>query len=709
MFKIIKFLKGHVPAALLVAALLIAQVTSELALPQYTSDIVDVGIQQSGIEYAVPERISAGTLDDLTMFLGAEDAELVRTAYAEEADGELVLNDGVDRAALEDVLTAPEALLYSLGEEPDELNALREGYASGLYSEKDMLELCAGYAATLESDSILTQRALLLVKAEYAALGVDVAALQNAYLWNMGLKMLLLTLATVAAAILAGLIASRTAAAIGRDLRAQVFKQVLSYSGAELDGFSTASLITRSTNDVQQVQQVLVMMLRIVMLAPIMGIGGILKVVDTNTGMGWIIAIAVGAVFALVGTLMSVTLPKFKLMQTLVDRLNLVSREILTGVPVIRAFSREEHEKKRFDAANTALLKTMLFTNRTMNLMPAGMSLIMNGITLVIVWVGARGVDLGTMQVGDMIAFINYTMQIVMSFMMLTMISIMLPRAAVAAGRIDEVLKTTSRILEPAEPKHCTGDGLVRFEDVSFRYPNAENEVLEHISFMAEPGRTTAIIGSTGSGKSTLLNLIPRFYDVTGGRITIDGVDVRDLPIAELRGMLGYVPQQAVLFSGTVESNIKFADETLDDAFMRDAAAVAQAEEFITEKPEGYASPIAQGGSNVSGGQKQRLSIARAVAKAPHIYLFDDSFSALDYKTEVALRRALSTHVASASVIVVAQRISTILHADRIVVLDDGRIAGIGTHSELMASCQTYQEIARSQLSASELGEGEGA
>lgn len=536
------------------------------------------------------------------------------------------------------------------------------------------------------------------------AMGMGDSQTQMSYLWQMAGKMVLVTLIVVLAAVCVNYIASKTAAQVGRDLRRNVFSKVLGFSHAELDRFSTASLITRSTNDIQQVQMVVVMLLRLVLFAPIMGIGGIIKVVNTKTGLGWIIVLAVACIFVLVMVLMAVAMPKFKKMQTLVDDLNLVSREILTGLPVIRAFHKEASEEKRFDGVNTALKKTQLFTGRTMAMMMPFMTIIMNGISVLIVWFGAKGVDLGTLEIGDMMAFITYTMQIVMSFMMLTMIAIMLPRAIVSAGRIEEILTCAPTIRTPEQAETVDAPrGEVKFDHVSFQYPGAEHYALRDISFTASPGKTTAIIGSTGSGKTTLLNLIPRFYDVTEGSVTLDGVDVRKLGLKELRDALGYVPQKAVLFSGTIESNIKYAGEVSDEEMMT-AAQVAQSTEFIEEKDRGYQSPIAQGGSNVSGGQKQRLSIARAVAGKPKVYLFDDSFSALDYKTDAALRRALADSAKDAAVIIVGQRIATVMHADTIIVLKDGEIDGMGTHEQLLKTCGTYQEIAVSQLSEKELG-----
>ncbi len=556
--------------------------------------------------------------------------------------------------------------------------------------------------------ALIAQRARLAVQAEYEALGWNLESYQNSYMLRTGGKMLAMAVVMMLSSILVGLLSAWVSAKLGLDLRGQVFQKVVAFSHGEMERFSTASLITRSTNDIQQIQMVSVMLLRMVAYAPIIGIGGVFKVAHTKTGMGWIIGVAVGSIILLVGILMSVTMPKFKKMQSLVDRLNLVSREILTGAPVIRAFSREEFEEKRFAGANRDLMKTQLFTSRMMSMMMPAMMLIMNCITVMIVWFGSKGVDLGALQVGDMMAFITYTMQIVMAFLMITMVSVMLPRAGVAANRIDEVIRTQESIIDPPAPASPPAQGFqgkVSFEDVSFSYPGAKEHAISHISFTAEPGKTTAIIGSTGCGKSTLLNLIPRFYDVTEGRIAIDGIDIRDMAQKELRALIGYVPQKGVLFSGTIATNLQFAGNVTEEA-MKEAAQIAQAESFILEKEDRYESPIAQGGANVSGGQKQRLSIARAVAKAPRIFLFDDSFSALDYKTDVALRKALAAKTRNASVIIVAQRISTILHADQILVLEDGKAVGQGTHQELMATCETYQEIARSQLSEEELQGG---
>lgn len=558
---------------------------------------------------------------------------------------------------------------------------------------------------------LAVQGACEITLPQYTADIVDVGVQNSdmAFLKSAGFKMAGISVIMMLAACCSSFVASRTGAAIGRDLRSRVFKKVVSFSGAEIDRFSTASLITRCTNDVQQITMVSIMLLRMVLYAPIIGAIGIAKVITSQTGMAWIIALAVGAIVALVFTLMGLALPKFKIMQKLVDKLNLISREILTGISVIRAFNRQEEEEKRFEAANRDLMKTQLFANRVMTFMMPSMMMIMNCISVLVVWAGAKGVDAGRMQVGDMIAFITYAMLIVMAFMMITMISIMLPRAGVAAARIDEVLNTEESIKDPASPQHDDDkkfEGEIRFENVSFTYPGAEEPVLSDITFTAEAHKTTALIGSTGSGKSTVVNLIPRFYDVTGGRILIDGTDIRDITQKKLRSAIGFVPQKGILFSGTIESNLKYADENISDETMKMAARTAQAAEFIEAKPYAYEAPVAQNGSNVSGGQRQRLAIARAIAKQPQIYLFDDSFSALDFKTDAALRRALAENTADATNIIVAQRVSTIMHADRIIVLDEGRIVGIGTHDELMKNCGEYREIAESQLSKAELEGG---
>ncbi len=710
MGKIMKYLGEHKAAVMAIFLLLIVQAYCDLSLPQYMSDIVDIGIQQSGIEYAVPEEMRAQTMDGLCLFLSEEDAARLQDSYEMTEDGNYRLK-GLHKEELQDLeamlglpMVAMSSITQETGIEVSDLQAMLE---SGQMTKEQVLQAEEAAKANMGdmSESIISQKARLMVKQEYKSLGYDMGAYQSRYMLRTGSKMLAVSVVMMLAAIVVGLFASRTSAKIGMTLRGRVFHKVVRFSGSEMEQFSTASLITRSTNDIQQVQMVSVLLLRMILYAPIIGIGGVWKVSSTKTGMGWIIGIAVGTIILLVGVLMAITMPKFKKMQTLVDRLNLVSREILTGVPVIRAFSREKFEEERFAGANQDLMRTQLFTSRVMSMMMPAMMLIMNCITVMIVWFGAQGVDMGNLQVGDMMAFITYTMQIVMAFLMITMVSVMLPRAGVAADRIEEVIRTKETILDPENPadeSKANWHGEVAFEDVSFRYPGADEDAISHISFRAKPGQTTAIIGSTGCGKSTALNLIPRFYDVTAGRITMDGVDIRQMSQKKLRDLIGYVPQKGVLFSGTIASNIGFAGN-VSETQIREAARIAQAQEFIQEKEGQFDSPIAQGGTNVSGGQKQRLSIARAIAKNPRIYLFDDSFSALDYKTDVTLRKALAEKTKEAVVIIVAQRISTILHADQIIVLEEGEVAGIGTHQELMECCETYQEIARSQLSEQEL------
>ena len=712
MGKLFRDLWKHKAAVLLIILLLIGQAYCDLSLPSYTSDIVDVGIQQGGIENAVPERMREETFRNIELFLTEEERALAEESYTlAEGVRELNTSDRKTLEQLDEAFGLPMVILSSLEESGMDLSGLSQAMLNSGLTEDAIEEI---RQQTLESmgdmsDSIITQRAILFVQSEYEALGMDLGQVQMNYLLTTGAKMLGLTLLMVVTAVLSGLLSSRTAAKIGMELRGQVFTKVLSFSNNELNKFSIASLITRSTNDIQQVQMVEVMLLRMVLYAPIIGIGGVIKVAGTRTGLSWIIVVAVVAIFAVVMALLFVAMPKFRKMQTLVDRLNLVAREILTGLSVIRAFDREKYEEERFDTANKNLMKTQLFTNRVMNIMMPAMMLIMNCVTVMIIWFGGHGIDAGTMQVGDMIAFITYTMQIVMAFLMITMISVMLPRAGVAADRIQEVLDTPLSIHDaPAvrDDELADAKGELRFEDVSFRYEGADEDALEHISFTAKPGETTAVIGSTGCGKSTLIHLIPRFYDVTQGRITIDGVDIREISQKKLHSLIGFVPQKANLFSGTIASNIKYGGDWITDEKMVEAAQIAQAEEFIETKPDGYDSPIAQGGSNVSGGQKQRLSIARAIAGSPKIFLFDDSFSALDYKTDAQLRKALHEKTGNAAVLIVAQRISTILHANRILVLEDGKIVGDGTHEQLLESCAAYQEIARSQLSESELNGG---
>ena len=753
MTKIFKQLARHWAVCLVVFALLFVQAYCDLALPDYTSKIVDTGIQQGGIESPLPQTVRQSTLDALSPLMSEEDAQKLQSAYQYylQDDGVLQLRSDLtedERTALEDAVTTPDIVLYMAaaqaantpaGQNSMGMTGLAEMPSAAADTDTetvtptaaDLDTVCSQFAAMSQMpgfdrsmlqkqlDSAMSQldstllenlksQSLLLVQLEYEAQGVA-RDVQMGYLFRVGGQMLALTLLMVAVAVAVGFLASRVSAAIGRDLRRETFSSVIGFSNAEIENFSTASLITRTTNDIQQVQFVCVILLRMVAYAPILGIGGVLHVVGSSSGLSWIVVLDVAILLLLIIFLMSVAMPKFKVMQQLVDRLNLVSREILTGIMPVRAFSREKFEEQRFDKANRELMGTQLFTNRAMVAMMPFMTLIMNGTSLLIVWFGGKAMDNGTMQVGEMIAFITYTMQIVMSFLMLAMVAVMLPRAGVAADRIDEVIRTKATIHDPDEATakaaqaHTDWQGVVQFEDVSFRYPGADSDALEHISFTGKPGETTAIIGSTGCGKSTLLNLIPRFYDVTGGKVTVDGIDVREMPQAQLHDLLGYVPQKGVLFSGTIDSNLKFGGEDITDAQVQKAAAIAQATDFIEAKPEGYQSPIAQGGSNVSGGQKQRLSIARAIAKNPKVYLFDDSFSALDYKTDVTLRRALKAQTDNATVIIVAQRISTVLHANQILVLDEGRLVGKGTHAQLMVSCPEYQEIARSQLSQKEL------
>ena len=699
MAKIFKNLWGEKKTVLAIILLLIVQAYCDLMLPNYTSDIVDVGIMQKGIESVSPDVMSEenyGRFFNLLLIPIDDTEKLISDDY-------VLLERSYDYEK--------ETRLYRLNKFGRKNREKLDSYLIPRMMEAvEMVSVSQPELQNTEiSESALRAQAYLLVQQEHEKAGIDAEEYQMKYLLRTGGIMLLYAIVGMLSAIAIGYLSARCGARIGRRLRNQVFHKVVSYSSHEINHFSTASLITRSTNDIQQVQMVSTMFLRMVLYAPIIGIGGIVMVSRTKTGLGWIIIVAVAAILCLIGSLVAIANPKFKIMQTLVDKLNLVSREVLTGLSVIRAFSREEYEEKRFAAANDELMRTQLFTNRVMNFMMPGMMLIMNAISVAIVWFGAKGVDLGNLQVGDLMAFITYTMMIVMSFLMITMMSIMLPRAGVAAGRIEEVMHLDSSIVDKEQPVSFSAEaakGMLRFQDVSFCYDGADEDALSHITFTAEPGKTTAIIGSTGCGKSTLLHLIPRFYDVTDGAVTIDGVDVRDMELKSLRDMIGLVPQKGVLFSGTIASNLKFAGDMVTDAQMKEAAEIAQATEFISEKTEGYESPIAQGGTNVSGGQKQRLSIARAIAKQPKIYLFDDSFSALDYKTDAALRRALKEKTKNATVLIVAQRISTILHADQILVLEDGKIVGIGTHKELLENCEAYQEIAGSQLSESELKGG---
>ena len=757
MKNLFKYAASYWKAMIAIVLILVVQAYCDLSLPAYTSDIVNVGIQQGGIEDEVPRQIATEEMEKLLLFVSEDDQQTVMDAYTEDNTSykkeAYVLKDSVAEEEntmenLKDILQIP--MMMTSGIESgsdttkqmeDKLKAqMSQGMAQSMpqgadqtmpegmpqgesqavslddMSMFDLLKMLPAEQRTtmvekIEEqmsempDTILDQAAVSFCKSAYKDLGMDMDQTQIHYLLKTGGQMAALALLGMVASIMVAFLASRVGASAGRDLRSGVFHKVVGFSNNEFNHFSTASLITRSTNDIQQIQMLIVMLLRMVLYAPILAIGGVLQVMKTNVSMSWIIGLAVIIIAFVVLLLFLVVMPKFKVLQNLVDKLNLVTREILTGLPVIRAFSTEKHEEERFDDANRTLTKTNLFVNRAMTFMMPVMMLVMNGVSVLIVWTGAHGISDGQMQVGDMMAFIQYTMQIIMGFLMLCMISIMLPRAAVAADRVEEVLKSETMIHDPKQEKHFPedGKGVLTFDHVSFRYPGADEDVLEDITFTAKPGETTAIIGSTGSGKSTLVNLIPRFYDVTSGDIMLDGVDIREVKQQELREKLGYVPQKGVLFSGDIASNIMFGNSHGSDDEMIEAAEIAQATEFIDTKPEKYKSPISQGGLNVSGGQKQRLSIARAIAKHPQVFIFDDSFSALDYKTDVTLRRALAEKTSGSTVLIVAQRISTILHAEQIIVLDEGKVAGKGTHAELLKNCPVYREIAESQLSRKEL------
>ncbi len=770
MKNILKYLKRYWLQCLLVFALLLVQAYCDLALPDYTSKIVDTGIQNGGIANIAPDVITQSDLNTLSVFLKDSEIDYIQKFYKQtndlnktdipfenikESESYYILNteeekdikalnktfskamittsvlDKMTKEQFEEMFAqaqneAPTVSLQDMTDEQTQaFSQLQEMMSDeNLFNAVKLIDLQIK-AGLMSKDELISIRnnmydsygedmaesvAITYTKQIYSNAGVNMDELQQDYLFSAGAKMLLLAFIMTAVSIIVGMIASRVSAGLGMNLREKMFKKVVSFSHTEMDKFSTSSLITRSTNDVQQVQIVVVMFLRMIAYAPILAIGGIFKVLSTTVSMTWIIAVAVAAVLCLVIVLMTVAMPKFKIMQTLVDKLNLIAREILTGLPVIRAFSREKYEEDRFDKANTDLKKTQLFTNRVMTFMMPAMMLIMNGVTVLIIWVAAYHIDDGSLQVGQMTAFITYTMQIIMSFLMLTMISVMLPRSIVSANRIEEVLKTEPVIQDKTNTTmQRISKGEVKFDHVSFKYPDADEYVLEDIDFTAEPGKVTAFIGSTGSGKSTLIHLIPRFYDVTDGSITIDGIDIRDMPQLSLREEIGFVPQKGVLFSGTIASNLRFGREEATDEEIQKAASIAQATEFIDLKPDKYNSEIAQGGDNVSGGQKQRLSIARAIAKNPKIFIFDDSFSALDFKTDAALRKELLKNISDATVFIVAQRISTILNADQIIVLDDGKIVGKGTHSELLDSCEVYKQIALSQLSQSELNKNKNA
>lgn len=738
-----KNFKGHMPMVFTIIAFLFIQAMCDLSLPDYTASLIDTGINNSGIEYATPEKISEESYQGIAMWMTDKEKSKWESAYKKQSNGNYKLKDKSkeNMEKLDKTFSEP-ILVYSMISQTQDKKSDNENAGQDMseyMKEIDMdsldnqtkMDLAAvqngtmtqeqfmaahfdlirdtvrdkmGAAIDSMGDSLVQSSAISFVKKEYKKIGVDVEAKQFSYLWSTGAKMLAMALLMTVSAIIVGFLASKVSASIGKELREKVFNKVLEFSDAEINKFSTASLITRSTNDVQQIQMVCVMLLRMVAYAPILAVGGIIMVIKTHSGMEWIIVVAVAALLCLVAILMALAMPKFKIMQDLVDRVNLVSREILTGIPVIRAFSREKKEEERFDVANKSLTKVMLFTNRVMTFMMPLMMMVMYGITILIEWVASHRIDQGALEVGSMTAFITYTMQIVMSFLMITMVSIMLPRATVAAERIDDVLDTDVSIKDKKEAKMLDAPkGIVEFKNVDFKYPDGYTNVLEGIDFIAKPGETTAIIGSTGSGKSTVAKLIPRFYDVTEGQITIDGIDVKDLSQKSIRDNIGYVPQKGILFSGTIASNIKYGAENASDEQMLEAATIAQATEFIDCKEEKYDSPISQGGTNVSGGQKQRLSIARAIAKNPRIYIFDDSFSALDFKTDAALRKALSPKVKESTVIIVAQRISTVLQAKQIIVLDDGKMVGKGTHKELMKNCEVYKQIASSQMSEAEL------
>lgn len=761
MKNLFKYAASYWKAMIAIVLILVVQAYCDLSLPAYTSDIVNVGIQQGGIEDEVPRQIATEEMEKLLLFVSEDDQQTVMDAYTEDNTSykkeayvlkDSVAEEGNTMENLKDILQIPMMMTSGIESGSDTTkqmeDKLKEQMSQGMaqsmpqgadrtmpegmpqgesqaesqavslddMSMFDLLKMLpAEQRATMVEkieeqmsempDTILDQASVSFCRSTYKDLGMDMDQTQIHYLLKTGGQMAALALLGMVASIMVAFLASRVGASAGRDLRSGVFHKVVGFSNNEFNHFSTASLITRSTNDIQQIQMLIVMLLRMVLYAPILAIGGVLQVMKTNVSMSWIIGLAVIIIAFVVLLLFLVVMPKFKVLQNLVDKLNLVTREILTGLPVIRAFSTEKHEEERFDDANRTLTKTNLFVNRAMTFMMPVMMLVMNGVSVLIVWTGAHGISDGQMQVGDMMAFIQYTMQIIMGFLMLCMISIMLPRAAVAADRVEEVLKSETMIHDPKQEKHFLedGKGVLTFDHVSFRYPGADEDVLEDITFTAKPGETTAIIGSTGSGKSTLVNLIPRFYDVTSGDITLDGVDIREVKQHELREKLGYVPQKGVLFSGDIASNIMFGNSHGSDDEMIEAAEIAQATEFIDTKPEKYKSPISQGGSNVSGGQKQRLSIARAIAKHPQVFIFDDSFSALDYKTDVTLRRALAEKTSGSTVLIVAQRISTILHAEQIIVLDEGKVAGKGTHAELLKNCPVYREIAESQLSRKEL------
>lgn len=717
--QIIKNLKPYWKSVLIIVLLLIVQAYCDLALPDYTSKLIDTGIQNYGIDHCSPLQIPEKAYTVIKGFMDEDDVMVWEKYYEQSDDGIYRMTDDgknhideIDQACMEPMMMYyyPYTMVDS-----DEDNQLKQMLAaSGMTLDELPPEMWSQMGTQMKQmidsmrdsmgDDMMMSSAITCTRTCYDSMDYNYKDIQMSYLKRVGVEMILMTLLMVASAILTGLVAARVAAGVGCDLRESIFKRVISFSDAEINRFSTASLITRSTNDVQQIQMVTVMLLRMVLYAPVLAVGGIIKVVESGASMGWVIVVAVAGILVVLGVLMAIALPKFKIMQDLVDRVNLVSREILTGIPVIRAFGREKFEEERFDKANKDLTKTSLFVNRVMTFMMPVLMFIMYAVTILIEWVAAHRIDSGELQVGSMTAFITYTMMIIMSFLMIGMLSVMLPRAGVAADRIKEVIDTESTICDKPDCKKLEAvKGVVRYEHVSFAYPGADEDVLTDLDFEARPGETTAIIGSTGCGKSSLVQLMPRFYDVTGGKITIDGTDIRDVSIESLRENIGYVPQKGVLFSGTIASNIRFGAEDASDEQMKKAAAIAQATDFIEEKDKQYDSSISQGGTNVSGGQKQRLAIARAVARNAKIYIFDDSFSALDFKTDVAVRKALREDMTDSTVFIVAQRVSTILHADQILVLDEGKIVGKGTHKELMENCPVYEQIARSQLSEKEI------
>ena len=750
MLKIMKYLKKSAVSVVAIIILLLVQALCDISLPDYTSKIVNIGIQQGGIENAVPEVIKENELKRLLMFVDNDDKDTVEDAYTLVKSGDTsdekydeyvekypkletenvyVLKeiDKEKNEKLNEILGKPEMALLAIEKNGEESKKIKEGIlkmmppqAAMVMKDKSLIEIMETMPeeqlAPMRKemfkkfdsmpDSIITQSAIAYVNNEYKSIGIDLDNLQNKYILKSGAQMLGIAILSMFVTIIVTYLAAKVAATLGKTLRNNVYEKVMSFSNEEMKKFSTASLITRSTNDIQQIQMMMVMILRFIFYAPMMAMMGIFKVINTNVSMSWIIGVAVLCIVFLLGILFTFVMPKFKLVQNLVDRLNLVSREIITGIMPIRAFSNQKHEEERFDKANGDLTKVNIFVNRIMSCMMPAMMLVMNLIAVLIVYKGTYSIDAGTMQVGDMMAFIQYTMQIIMSFLVIAMMSVMIPRASVSAGRICEVIETEPTIEDPKNAKEFSGNkkGVVEFKNVSFKYPDAEENILSDISFTAKPGETTAFIGSTGSGKSTLINLIPRFFDVTEGQILVDGVDIREVTQKNLREKIGYVPQKGILFTGTIESNLRYGNPNATDDEIIEAAEIAQATEFIDSKPEGFDTKIAQGGTNVSGGQKQRLSIARAIAKNPEIYIFDDSFSALDLKTDAALRKALKKKTGDSTVLIVAQRISTILHAEQIIVLDEGKVIGKGTHEELLKTCEVYKQIALSQLSKEELG-----